>query len=602
MHTCGNIQARPTPLLFEPYGPRQLGALAFWYDLGDAASLQIDSALRVSLISDKSGNSARLGFVSSGAASNTATVPTKSVTGSQVFIADLTGVDWTPGSNMTLCSKLSGNNAYELLLLTTGVIRLRIGDGASVTNVDSTASIAVTDLLPGLLQVTWTDGVGAAYSVNGVALGSSVAAVKTLTNAAVSMTIGTSFAGVMYRLQVGSAYDFNPSTASRLATSVVSGGDTYTINSTGDTGARICGERDLYQGTLTKQSVYLAWSGTNYGYSPGAAGDTYTSPNVSVTGSQTFSLDLQLLDYTPAADRVILNKLSGNDGFQVTLLTTGVVRLRIGDGASVTNVDSTAANTIVDGVRGTIGIAWTDGVGASFTQNGAALGTAVAAVKTLTNAAVAITIGATNPGKIYSAVVGSVYSFAPSSYVSGSTFVGPLGNTWAINGGATIVTRTCLYGDGVNDYMKAAAFSLSQPETVYFVGQQVSWTINEAIYDGFSTGQRMNLYQSTTTPGLNLNGGTAGNTQNANLPVATNGVVCAVFNSSSSLLRINRGAAATGDAGTNNAGGFTLFAQAALATCANATVSEIAGYAAAHDTPTQDRFALYAGRKWRISL
>lgn len=156
--------------------------------------------------------------------------------------------------------------------------------------------------------------------------------------------------------------------------------------------------------------------------------------------------------------------------------------------------------------------------------------------------------------------------------------------------------------DGSNDYLKAAAFALAQPETVYFVGSQVTWTINEAIYDGNAAGQRMNLYQSTTTPGLNLNGGTSGNVQNANLAVATNGIVTAVFNSASSSMRINRGAAVTGDAGTNSAAGFTLGAQAALATFANITAQEVLVYSGAHDKATQERVIAMLARNNRIAL
>ena len=247
---------------FNPYSQPNIAA-RYSYDGTAADSTYIvDGSNRVSLIADRSGNSSVNAFVSSGAASNTATSPTKTITGSQTITADVQFADYTPSANHTLFAKTSGNDGIAALLLTTGVLRLTIGDGASITNVDSTAAVPTTDLARATLALIWTDGVGASFTVNGSALGTAVAAVKTLTNAATTATIGTNAAGVIYRVQVGSVYDFNPSLGAKLAGSVTSGGDVWTINSSGDTGARICGARDRVQLTQAKQGRFIPASTT----------------------------------------------------------------------------------------------------------------------------------------------------------------------------------------------------------------------------------------------------------------------------------------------------------------------------------------------------
>lgn len=394
------------------FSPTMLSNLAAWYDISDASSLSINGSNQVQLVADKSGNSPVNAFCSSGAASNTATTATKDITGNVTITADVRFADYTPSANHTLFSKLSGNDGIEALLLTTGVLRLRIGNGASVTNVDSTASVPTTDLARATFALIWQDGVGATFTVNGAALGVAVAAAITLTNAATTATIGTSCAGVIYRVQVGSVYDFNPASASKLATTVADGvSGTWAINTSGDLGARISGERDLVQMTAANRPVYTAASG---------------------------------------------------------------------------------------------------GVPAYIT------------------------------------------------------------------------------GDGSNDYMKAAPFSLSQPETVYFVGSQVTWTINDQLYDGNGLSNRMGLYQQTATPRLTQFAGADG-ASITSLAVATRAVLTSVFNGASSGLRSNRGAAATGNPGTDAGNGFVLFARADIANYANATASEILIYSAAHGTNTQNR-------------
>lgn len=367
-------------------------------------------------------------------------------------------------------------------------------------------------------------------------------------------------------------------------------------------------------------------SSTNAFVSDGAASNTATSPNVSTTGSRTFAFDVALTDYTPAADRVLVNKLSGNDGHSITLLTTGVVRLRVGNGASVTNVDSTAALSITDLARGQFTIVWTDGVGASFTQNGAALGTAVAAAVTMTNAAVANTLWALTAGVFYSYTCGT-YNFIPSGAAKLATsFVAPTtGETWTINTsgvtGARISGARDLYQgtaanqpiltiaaagnyltwDGVNDYLKAAAFGLPQPASFYFVGTQETFTNADRIYDGNASASAL-LFQDTTTPNVSIFAGSTVGTLTA-WALQTKAVIASVFNGASSSNRLNRTAAVTGNAGAGTPNGFTLGCNGAGSSqFGNITAQEVLVYSGAHDTATQNRIIAELGRRWGIAV
>jgi hypothetical protein len=155
--------------------------------------------------------------------------------------------------------------------------------------------------------------------------------------------------------------------------------------------------------------------------------------------------------------------------------------------------------------------------------------------------------------------------------------------------------------DGSNDYIKSAGFALSQPETVYFVGSQVSWTLNDNLYDGFSSANRMILGQRVGTPALSISAGTTV-ANNATLPLGVVGVISSVFNSSASLNRIGRLGIVAGDASTSNGAGFTLGATHDGTLPANIRVSEIAIYSEAHNTTIQNQIINYFASKYNIGL
>jgi hypothetical protein len=153
--------------------------------------------------------------------------------------------------------------------------------------------------------------------------------------------------------------------------------------------------------------------------------------------------------------------------------------------------------------------------------------------------------------------------------------------------------------DGSNDYMKVAPFSLSQPETVYFVGSQVTWTINDMIFDG-NASDSMAFQQRTATPEVRQYAGNYTDAQ-TDWAVGTTAVLSLVYNAASSTSRVNRRPSVNGNASTANAGGFTVGAVGgANVAFANITFNEADIFAAAHADSTQLRVAGALMRKWGV--
>jgi len=156
--------------------------------------------------------------------------------------------------------------------------------------------------------------------------------------------------------------------------------------------------------------------------------------------------------------------------------------------------------------------------------------------------------------------------------------------------------------DGSNDYLKAAAFALSQPETVYFVGSQVTHAGNDTLYDG-NAADTMRLLQAVS-PYCTVFAGTTGvSGSGLGYALATQQIYSAIYNGASSVNRVNRNTAGTGQAGAGNANGFLLGAYNNGASgWANITAQEVLVYSGAHDKATQERVIAMLARNNRIAL
>lgn len=194
--------------------------------------------------------------------------------------------------------------------------------------------------------------------------------------------------------------------ASVPATSTTAG-DYYQIISVGTSQSKTwaIGDRAIYNGTSgswTQQpAAYLATPS-----SLGLPGLNFTGqatpisiPNSTVyafgTDDLGFTLRLTLADYTPAANIILLDKVAANIGIRITLLTTGILRVQIGNGTNLTTYqyDSTVGvQTIVsDGQPAWIDLDLGRAGNATFSVNGLTLGSSVsisaASAQTLTSSA-----------------------------------------------------------------------------------------------------------------------------------------------------------------------------------------------------------------------
>ncbi len=118
---------------------------------------------------------------------------------------------------------------------------------------------------------------------------------------------------------------------------------------------------------------------------------------------------------------------------------------------------------------------------------------------------------------------------------------------WSVNG---------ILFDGVSEFMKCAPFVYIQPEMIYMVLRQVTWTATNRIFDGNATGGGA-FVQWTATPTTKIFAGALG-ADNNNLAVNTWGIARILFDGVASKLQINETAPIVGGVGAANMGGFTL--------------------------------------------
>lgn len=155
--------------------------------------------------------------------------------------------------------------------------------------------------------------------------------------------------------------------------------------------------------------------------------------------------------------------------------------------------------------------------------------------------------------------------------------------------------------DGLAQYLKASAFTLNQPTTVYFVGKQVTWVTNATIHDGNSVNTGL-LRQYNVTPNINTYAGSFVG-ENTGWAVGQLAVVSSVYNGSASSNRINKGVPVTGNAGASNFGGFTLGVRGDIgAGWANVAAYEIIIMAVADSLTAQNQMVTALGRKWGIAV
>ena len=128
--------------------------------------------------------------------------------------------------------------------------------------------------------------------------------------------------------------------------------------------------------------------------------------------------------------------------------------------------------------------------------------------------------------------------------------------------------------DGVADFLRCIPFVFIQPEFIYFVGRQITWTGADYIYDGEAAANTGALYQQAFTPELKADAGGASGANN-NLALNTFGIIRCLFNGANSLLQINQTVAVIGNFGAANMGGFVLGINGLSVAWSNIEVKEI---------------------------
>ena len=115
------------------------------------------------------------------------------------------------------------------------------------------------------------------------------------------------------------------------------------------------------------------------------------------------------------------------------------------------------------------------------------------------------------------------------------------------------------YGNAYTHYLKTAAFTLIQPEFIYMVVNLVQWSNSDGLFDGNADEGGL-FYCHATTPHVQLAAGAGG--PEAHVPINEFCILRVLINGASSKVIVNDGSgdgeSVTGNAGTNNMGGFTL--------------------------------------------
>ncbi len=113
--------------------------------------------------------------------------------------------------------------------------------------------------------------------------------------------------------------------------------------------------------------------------------------------------------------------------------------------------------------------------------------------------------------------------------------------------------------DGIDNFLKTVDFTYEQPEQIYIVLKQISWTASDVFFDG-STNDDGWVAQSGSSPDLKAYGGTVSSV-NDNLVINTLGIIRVLFDGVSSKFQINNTTAITGDFGSLDMGGIALGSQ-----------------------------------------
>jgi len=386
-------------------------------------------------------------------------------------------------------------------------------------------------------------------------------------------------------------------------------------------------DNHLLQSTGTKKPAFLEHSGTNYLWLPGVAGNYASTPDAAaldILGDFDLRAKVALDDWTPATNAMLVAKwdvdVVNENSYRLFVGATGKLRIQLsGDGTNIVTVDSTVAvgftNGTVHWVKVTVDVDngsggkdikfWTSDDNVTYTQ----LGTTVvdAGTTAIYASNVDLYIGVESPTSVNNITIGKLYQAQVYDGIDGTlvfdadftaeaegttsfTESSAQGATVTVNstGGwlAQIVGSTSILFDGDDNYLKATAFTLNQPTTVYFLGRQVTWS-NAAVFYGGDTAVTPRSFQISSTPRVAAHNGGTNTSHLTTWAVDTYAVFSVVFDSTTAItLQLNNNASVidTTSLGSNAWGGFTLGSEGGGGSSwSNIQVKEVIIYNVAHN-------------------
>ncbi len=155
--------------------------------------------------------------------------------------------------------------------------------------------------------------------------------------------------------------------------------------------------------------------------------------------------------------------------------------------------------------------------------------------------------------------------------------------------------------DGVDNFLKADAFTLNQPETIYILVNLVTETNGDFICDG-NTSNVGGIRELAALP-LAILAPTQVFGSNA-LPVyGSYSIISAVINGAASFINVNNGIGDGLSLGASNMAGFTLGAQGGGAGgWGNIQVKEVIVFSEAHDAQNRNQMIGYLARLGGLSV
>ena len=220
----------------------------------------------------------------------------------------------------------------------------------------------------------------------------------------------------------------------------------------------------------------------------------------------------------------------------------------LSDGNTVAWYDRTNPNGVVKDANGVESIYWDMTVGNTLRSEELSSGT--------TTPYAVYEITATEDNYFYTGCkVGDIF---PCGVVKTCTATNKVKRVLGNHATQPVVTRRPINGvfDGVDDFMKTAPFTYAQPENIYLLFKQLSWTVLDFILDGEASGSGL-LKQGGYAPGLVVNAGTDSAYVNS-MDIGSMGIATILFNGANSTFQINDTAELSGNYGANNMGGICI--------------------------------------------